>query len=257
MATSRAGSAPLAAYVLHSYDWSETSLIVELFTRERGRVVVAAKGAKRPTSQLRAVLLPFQRIHVSLGRLSAQEGASDIQTLRGAEWAGGVPATGGGAALFAGFYCNELLMKLLARHDPHERLFDAYAETLPALGDVDDAAVQATLRAFELVLLREIGLLPDLGRVTATQQPAREGERLVLSPEHGVVAAPPFGDAGVDGAVLAGLQAALDRGSLPALRQACAAALPPLRGLLRGLLAYHLGTSQLRTRQVMQSLLNL
>ena len=257
MASRAARPQPLTAFVLHSYDWSESSLILDLFTREQGRVAAAAKGAKRPFSQLRGVLLPFQRIAVTLGRhASGEEGAAEVSNLRSADWSGG-PAMLTGAALFSGFYLNELLMKLLARHDPHERLFDAYAETLPALGDVDDAAVQATLRAFELVLLREIGLLPDLGRVTATQQPAREGERLVLSPEHGVVAAPPFGDAGVDGAVLAGLQAALDRGSLPALRQACAAALPPLRGLLRGLLAYHLGTSQLRTRQVMQSLLNL
>src|ERR1700755_3591724 len=88
---SRAPRAPasLAAFVLHRYDWSETSLILDLFTREQGRVAVAAKGAKRPYSQLRAVLLPFQRIHVSLGRLSTEEGASEIQTLRGAEWAGG------------------------------------------------------------------------------------------------------------------------------------------------------------------------
>ena len=65
---SRRGAAALAAYVLHRYDWSESSLIVDLFTRELGRVVVAAKGAKRPTSQLRAVLRPFQRIQATLGR---------------------------------------------------------------------------------------------------------------------------------------------------------------------------------------------
>ena len=246
------------AYVLHRYDWSESSLILDLFSREQGRIAVVARGAKRPYSQLRPVLMPFQRIHVMLGRprppADGHE-APEVQTLRGAEWAGGVPAAGG-AALFAGFYCNELLMKLLARHDPHARLFDAYAETLPVLGDADDAGVQAALRAFELVLLREIGLLPDLTRVTATQEPVRDGDRLSVSPEHGVTA-PPFGDAGVAGAVLIGLQAALEHGSLPALRQACADALPQLRGALRGVLAYHLGTPQLRTRQVMQSLLNL
>src|SRR5690349_20842853 len=147
---------PLRAYVLHRYDWSESSLILDLFTREQGRIAVVARGAKRPYSQLRPVLMPFQRVHVVLGRpraLEAGQEAPEVQTLRGAEWAGGVPAARGGAALFPGFYCNELLMKLLPRHDPHERLFDAYAETLPALGDADDAAVQAALRAFELVLL--------------------------------------------------------------------------------------------------------
>ena len=257
----RAAAPSLQAYMLHRYDWSESSLIVDLFTREQGRIAVAARGAKRPYSQLRPVLMPFQRIHVTLGRVRPPAGGDDgqapeVQTLRGAEWAGGVPAAGGGS-LFAGFYCNELLMKLLARHDPHPRLFDAYADTLPALGDADDAAAQAALRAFELVLLREIGLLPDLSLVTATQSPVRERDRLSVSPEHGVTA-PPFGDAGIDGATLVRLQAALDHGSPAALRQACGGdALPPLRSLLRGLLAYHLGTPALRTRQVMQSLQNL
>ncbi|HEY9238159.1 MAG TPA: recombination protein O N-terminal domain-containing protein, partial [Burkholderiaceae bacterium] len=123
----------LAAFVLHRYDWSESSLILDLFTREQGRIAVAAKGAKRPYSQLRSVLLPFQRIGVTLGKaVLHEEGASDVQTLRGAEWAGGASMLTG-AALFSGFYLNELLMKLLARHDPHAALFDAYAATLPGL----------------------------------------------------------------------------------------------------------------------------
>jgi DNA repair protein RecO (recombination protein O) len=156
-----ARSAALAAFVLHRYDWSETSLILDLFTREQGRVAVAAKGAKRPYSQLRPVLLPFQRLAISLGRTPA-DAAAEVQTLRQAEWAGGGPMLSG-AALFSGFYLNELLMKLLARHDPHPALFDAYADSLGALAQGGDAE-QAGLRAFELVLLRELGLLPDLAR---------------------------------------------------------------------------------------------
>ena len=116
MATSRAAAQTLSAYVLHRHDWSETSLIVELFTRERGRVVVAAKGAKRPNSQLRPVLLPFQPIHVQLGKTPADE-AAEVHTLRSAEWAGGSPMLGG-AALYSGFYLNELLLKLMASYRP-------------------------------------------------------------------------------------------------------------------------------------------
>jgi hypothetical protein len=101
-------SAPLLAYVLHRWDWSETSLIVELFTREQGRVVVAAKGAKRPTSQLRPVLLPFQPLHALLGKAPADE-AAEVLNLRGAEWVGGrrtvvteqVPAVVAGELAFA------------------------------------------------------------------------------------------------------------------------------------------------------------
>ena len=74
-ARARARRAASSAYVLHRYDWSESSLILDLFTREQGRVAVAAKGAKRPYSQLRAVLLPFQRLHVALGRAPRRRGA--------------------------------------------------------------------------------------------------------------------------------------------------------------------------------------
>src|SRR5437764_10817114 len=151
MASRAARPAALSSYVLHHYDWSESSLILDLFTREQGRIAVAARGAKRPYSQLRSVLLPFQRLLVGLGRVpktvSGDETVSEVQNLRSAEWAGGA-AMLTGAALFSGFYLNELLLKLLARHDPHPALFDAYAETLPCLVSCDDVQVQAALRAF-------------------------------------------------------------------------------------------------------------
>ena len=245
----------LQSYVLHRYDWSESSLILDLFTREQGRLAVAAKGAKRPYSQLRAVLLPFQLVHVVLSRPrrgAEDEAPPEVQTLRGAEWAGGA-AMLTGAALFAGFHCNELLMKLLARGDPHPLLFDAYAQTLPELAGADDAKGQAALRAFELLLLREIGLLPDLSLVTATQRALREDERFALRPDAGVAPAG-AGDAGLPAAVLIGAQAALELGSMAALREVCAAALPGFKTTLRTLLAYHLGTPTLRTRQVMLDL---
>jgi DNA repair protein RecO (recombination protein O) len=245
----RALPSHLDAYVLHRYDWSESSLILDLFTRERGRVSVAAKGAKRPYSQLRPVLLPFQRLHVALGRTAADESA-EIHNLRQAEWAGGGPMLGG-AALFSGFYLNELLMKLLARHDPHPELFDAYADTLPALAAGDETLAQAALRAFELALLRETGVLPDLSLVTLTVQPVVDGGRYQLVPESGVVATREEAGA-FDGAALRLLQAALDGGSTAGLQAACAASIGPLRASLRALLHYHLGTPALRTRQVMQ-----
>ncbi len=251
MATAR-GAAPLAAFVLHRWDWSESSLILDLFTRAQGRATVAAKGAKKPHSNLRAVLLPFQRVNVTLGRVPEGDGASDIQTLRQAEWAGGA-AMLTGEALFSGFYLNELLMKLMARHDPHPALFDAYAQTLPALAASDETRVQAALRAFELTLLREIGLLPDLAVATLTLQPLRAEALYALRPEAGVIEA--TGDeAGVPGAVLIALQTALDRAVLESLQQTCALALPALKTQLRALLHYHLGSTPLRTRAVMHDL---
>jgi len=252
MAT-RARPATLTAYVLHRYDWSESSLILDLFTREQGRLAVAAKGAKRPYSQLRPVLLPFQRVHVALGRVpksdSSEQPLGEVQNLRSAEWAGGA-AMLTGAALFSGFYLNELLMKLMARHDPHPALFDIYAQTLPSLASAEETEAQAALRAFEISLLKEVGVLPDLSLVTLTREEVQGTERYALLPEAGV-AAVRGGDAEIAGSTLIGLQAALEHGSLPALQQACAQALPELKAMLRGLLHYHLGSPVLRTRQVM------
>src|SRR6218665_2457162 len=189
----RATRAPAVqqAFVLHHYDWSESSLILDLFTREQGRMAVVAKGAKRPYSQLRAVLLPFQRIQVTLSKPAkhADGEGPEVVTLRAAEWAGGstMPA---GAALFSGYYLNELLLKLLARQDAHPVLFDAYAETLPELHASEDAQSMAALRAFELRLLLETGLLPDLSLDTQTQAPLQAERRYALSPQAGGGAAP-------------------------------------------------------------------
>ena len=238
----------LAAYVLHRYDWSESSLIVDLFTRELGRVVVAAKGAKRPTSQLRAVLRPFQRLQATLGRTTP---GAEVHNLRGADWAGGVPVASGDA-LFSGFYLNELLMKLLAREDPHPALWDAYAATLGLLGGTDESAA---LRAFELRLLREIGVLPDLARITATQSPLRPAAQYALRAEAGVAPLPVTEAAGITGTDLLAMQAALNGGDdLPALQRACVGSAAALRRQLRELLAYHLGPTPLHTRQVLLDL---
>jgi DNA repair protein RecO (recombination protein O) len=250
MATRTARSTPLASYVLHRYDWSESSVILDLFTREQGRIAVVAKGAKRPFSQLRSVLLPFQRLQVSLGRQPPGDDTREVHTLRAAEWAGG-HAMLTGPALFSGFYLNELLMKLLARHDPHAALFDAYAATVAGLAQGDDARTQAALRAFEIVLLKEIGLLPDLATETASRRAVVADRRYFVLADAGVVETDAHGEATTSGATLAALQAALAAGDLAALQQVATGALAELRPLLRAQLHYHLGTSQLRTRQVM------
>ena len=249
MSSRSARQAPLTAYVLHRYDWSDSSLILDLFTREQGRIAVAAKGAKRPFSQLRSVLLPFQRIQVSLGRPAGGEDSREVQNLRGAEWTGGA-AMLTGAALFSGFYLNELLLKLIARHDPHAGLFDVYAATLAALGGGETGA-QAALRSFEIVLLKEIGLLPDLGLETSTGRALAPERRYRVLADAGVVAAAEPGEATASGTTLLAVQAALARADLGRLRQAAAAALAELRPILRAQLHYHLGTDNLRTRRVM------
>src|SRR5436190_13114018 len=124
MATKRISEEP--AFVLHRYDWSESSLILEVFTRHYGRVALVAKGAKRPSSNFRPVLLPLQPLRVAFG------GDAEIRTLKGAEWVGGqVMPTG--EALLSGYYLNEMLLPLLARDDPPPPLVDADASPVSVL----------------------------------------------------------------------------------------------------------------------------
>jgi DNA repair protein RecO (recombination protein O) len=139
------------AFVLHTYPYRETSVIVEALTEQHGRVALVARGAKRPRSELRGVLQAFQPLTLSWA------GAGELKTLVKAEWRGGLPLPGG-AALLCGFYLNELLLKLLPREDPHPLLWTAYASALQALtADAHPAAQSATLRRFEVRLLAELG----------------------------------------------------------------------------------------------------
>jgi DNA repair protein RecO (recombination protein O) len=142
-------------------------------------------------------------------------------------------------------------MKGLARQDPHPVLFDAYERTLPCLALAgDDQALEPALRAFELLLLRQTGVLPELDTVTQTQAPVQPQALYRLAPQAGVCPAPAAED-GLSGVVLAGIEAALQGGDLASLRAACMPARTALKLQLRALLHYHLGTAAMRTRQIM------
>lgn len=257
----------LTGFVLHQHDWSESSLVVDIFTRELGRLVVVARGAKRPYSQLRAVLLPFQRLSIGLGRNPtplpgtedvADAPAADIHALRQAEWVASHPMPSG-AALFSGFYLNELLLKLLARQDPHADLFDAYAQAVALLAALPAGHEAPVLRAFEWWLLREVGLLPALGTDTLTGQPVRADQWYRLGAEMGVslrdtasTAAPMAGL--VSGERLLACEAALASHRFAALVRACEDGERDLKPALRDLLHYHLGAPRLRTRELAREL---
>jgi hypothetical protein len=116
-------------YVLHSYQYRETSLILQVWTEKHGRLGLVAKGARRPKSASRAVLVPFQLLSMSWF------GRGELRTLKAAEPAS--PATPlGGASLLSAFYLNELLLKLTTRDDPHEQLFAAYDEAILSLRSI-------------------------------------------------------------------------------------------------------------------------
>ncbi|MDZ4140685.1 MAG: DNA repair protein RecO [Methylotenera sp.] len=137
-----------AVYVLHTYPFKETSLVVELFAHGFGRVATTAKGARRPRSAMRGMLQSFQPL------IATWSGKLELKTLHSLEWGGGLLLLKG-EALMCGFYLNELLLRLLPREDPHEALFEYYSATLKILASGQDLAT--TLRRFELKLLQELG----------------------------------------------------------------------------------------------------
>ncbi len=249
MAAQRISDEP--AFVLHRYDWSETSLILEAFTRHHGRVALVAKGAKRPSSSFRPVLLPLQPLRLAYG------GEGEVRTLKAAEWVGGhVMPTG--EALLAGYYLNELLLRLLARDDAHPVLFDRYAQILQVLAAGSSALLEAALRAFELLLLREVGLLPELGRQTLTLAPLQAHGAYVLVPEGGLRERGPQERAALSGAQWLRLWQALAPGMpLAETLRVCAELSAELKPQLRALLHYHCGVATLRTRQLMVELQSL
>lgn len=225
------------AYVLHTYPYRETSLIVEVFSQHHGRVPLMARGARRPKSAVRGLLLSFQPLSLSWF------GKGELRTLHRAEWQGGQPLLQG-TALICGFYLNELLLKLLHRDDPHEQLFLHYQETLQELARRQDYA--AILRRFEKNLLKELGYALMLGH-DAESGAAIEPEahyRYVI--ERGPVRR----KAGQSGVELRGktlLDMAADDYADPATLQQS-------KALMRALINHYLGDDTLHTRQILKDL---
>jgi DNA repair protein RecO (recombination protein O) len=221
-----------AAFLLHAYPYSETSLILEIFARDHGRLALLARGARRPRSALRGVLLAFQPLE--LGWF----GGGEVKTLARAEWMGGV-AFLRGEGLLLGYYLNELLLKLLPREDAHVALFDAYAEALAALapGGIETAE----LRRFEKALLKELGYGLVLEREAGGN--AVEAEvRYRYQVERGAVRE----SEAETGLVVSG-KTLLD---LAADDYADPRSLAESKQLMRHLLAHHLSGQQLQTRRV-------
>lgn len=135
-------------YVLHTQPFKETSLLVELFSQQHGRVAAVAKGARRPHSALRGMLQSFQMLS------GTWSGKNELKILHSLDWSAGLTLIKG-EALMCGFYINELLLRLLPREDAHENLFLHYEEVLQMLASERDLAT--TLRSFELKLLQELG----------------------------------------------------------------------------------------------------
>ena len=175
-------------YVLHSYPYRETSLILQAWTEKHGRLGLVAKGARRPKSASRVVLVPFQPLVLDWF------GRGELRTLKTAEPS--VAATPlAGEALMSAFYMNELLLKLTTREDPHEKLFEAYDEAITQLRALSrsrlatPSSLEPVLRRFELKLLQELGYALELAREAGSHAPIAAERDYFYVVERGAVAA--------------------------------------------------------------------
>lgn len=228
-----------AAFLLHAHPYSESSLILDVFARDHGRLALLARGARRPRSALRGTLIGFQPLE--LGWF----GGGEVKTLAKAEWRGGL-AFLNGKSLLLGYYLNELLLKLLPREDAHPTLFDAYADALGALAR--GAMEGAELRRFEKVLLRELGYGLSLDSVAGSGEPVRADRRYLYLIERGAVEADGDEPAALHGKTLLDL-AADDYGDPRTLAES--------KILMRQLVAHYLGGQPLQSRRVFVELQDL
>jgi len=225
------------AYVLHSRAYRNSSLILDVLTREYGRLGLVAKGAKRGNSPMAGRLQPYIRLHLEWG------GQHELGTLYKAEIETPGQALLRGEALFHGFYLNELLLRLLHRHDAHPQLFDDYATCLQAL--VDTPQRDVALRYFELQLLESLGYALNLEQDIRSDEPVCAEYEYQYLIEQG----PVRGSGHTDGELCISGETllALARRNLEQDAHRHQA-----KQLMRAVLDHYLGPRPLKTRELMQ-----
>ncbi len=225
------------AWVLHHRPFLDTSRILDIFSREHGRLSLVARGARAAKSRLRGILRPFTPL--SLSWVSR----SDLGTLTGAEFEK-TPLTLSGDALMSAYYVNELLLKLLHIHDPQPGIFDIYSNVIAELADGDEVAM--SLRKFEMELLRMLGYELNLQHDAESHQAIVADRHYDYRPGQGPV---PVADGqesrGFTGAELLAISEQ-DFENKNVLRNASR--------LLRDVIAYHLDGKELKSRKVLMEI---
>jgi len=235
-------------YVLHQRPFRDSSLIVEVFARDYGRMTLFARAARGPHSRF-AALQPFQAL------LLSWSGRGEAPQLTGAESLDALQPSLPAAHLMSGFYLNELLLTLTTRHDPHPELFDQYAATLMQLAQ--PASADTVLRRFEARLLEFIGYGLNLAAEADTGRPVRAEAHYHFRPGvHGFVLADADAEGAIAGHVLQGLAAAaiLESPATAATALTSESDLRQARVLMRAAIDHCLEGRQLRTRLVARSL---
>ena len=227
------------AWLLHHRPFRDSSQILDILSLDQGRLAVVAKGSRGAKSKLRGILRPFLPLQLSWFI------RSDLGTLTGAEM-NGAPLSLSGDALLSGYYVNELILKLLHRHDPQPEIFAAYSRTIERLAGSQDVAPY--LRQFEIELLRILGYALNLDHDTETTEPLRPQQQYEYRVEQGLV---PVSDR--EGPMVF-------RGAeIDAIRNqqfADPAVLKNAGSLLRNVIAYHLDGKELKSRKVLKDMRN-
>lgn len=225
------------AWLLHHRPFRDSSQILDILSRDHGRLAVVAKGSRGAKSKLRGILRPFLPLQLSWVI------RSDLGTLTGAEM-DGAPISLAGDALLSGYYVNELILNLLHRHDPQPEIFLAYGKTIERLAGSQDVA--PGLRAFELELLRMLGYALNLDHDTETQEPLGSQQQYEYRAEQGPV---PVSDR--EGPMV------FTGAELDAIRKQQfkdPAVLRNAGSLLRNVIAYHLDGKELKSRKVLREM---
>ena len=209
---------------------------MEVFTREFGRLTLIAKGCKRKKTQPQGLFLPFKPL------LIGWAGKGEMPILTGIEQPGFTPPLSG-TRISCGYYINELILKLLHRHDAHEALFEKYQEQMLALTDHQDPFV--VLRIFEKYLLREIGFGLILDHDVKTGAAIRHDMNYRYFPEKGPALAASHENDIISGSTLI----ALDKEQFRTREEQRQAS-----WLTRYLIALQLNGKSLRTRRVIREM---
>ena len=224
-----------AAWLLHHRPYRDSSQLIDMLTREHGRIALVARGSRSARSKLRGILRPFLPLSISW------VSKSDLGTRTGAE-SHGLPMRLDGEALLSAYYVNELLLKLTHRHDPQPEVFDLYGHTVARLAAGERLTV--ALRQFELNLLQALGYALNLDHDTQSNRSLAADAWYDYRPEQGPVPAAAGPDA-YRGASLEAIRRG-DFDSDDVLRDA--------GRLLRDVISFHLGGKSLNSRKVLLEL---
>jgi DNA repair protein RecO (recombination protein O) len=225
------------AFVLHHRPFRDTSQLLDVISREHGKITLVARGSRSAKSKLRGLLRPFQALRLSWFV------RSDLGTLTGAE-IDSAPLSLGGDALLSAYYVNELVLNFLHRHDPQPEIFDVYSQTITALAHSEELA--ANLRVFEMELLRLLGYALNLDYDANLHEPIEEGRFYDYRVDQGPVSVSRSEGAMVfAGASLRGI--AESRFDDPAV-------LRDAGRLLREVIRHHLDGRELKSRKVLLDL---